>query len=712
MVSLFLFISPISIAEGLDPIIGMELDIGDILLEDSFQESEELQTESFTLSNDKTNKSSDDGNVSSSDNSTAADNADATVITVRKDTTKKVYLGTSYQIAIKGSTIKSCKSSNKKVAKVNNSGLVTLKKAGTAKITVTTAKKKKITVTLNVIDPKAATSVRISNGKSATIAVGETLQLNYKLKPSTATNSVKWTSSNKKIATVGKSSGLVTAKGTGKVVITANTTNGKSAKITIKVTKASTPETSGDDTQTPPALPEGSDGQTPPALPEGSDEQTPPALPEGSDGQTPPALPEGSDGQTPPALPEGSDGQTPPALPEGSDGQTPPGDGGQSGGSADEQSGSDSAATTLTEGSSGKTYKSTTGGENAVLVNGSKVKMTKATVKKTGDSSSESADFYGTNAAILAKGGATLTIKNSKITSNGSHANGVFSYGSGTTVKISNSTITTKGNNSGGIMTTGGATMKATNLKVTTSGNSSAPIRSDRGGGTVTVTGGTYKASGVGSPAIYSTADITVSKATLSSSKSEAVVIEGGNSVTLKNVKITGNNSKLNGQSTVKTNVLIYQSMSGDASDGASKFTMTGGTMTAKTGVMFHVTNTTTTINLSGVKFVNGSKTFLTATADAWGTSGKNGGKVTLNMSKQAISGKIVVDSVSTLTMNLKKGSTFTGSISNKGTCAVKLSSDSKWKLTGDSYVTSFSGSMDNVDLNGHTLYVNGVTKK
>ncbi|MBQ3477241.1 MAG: hypothetical protein IJH25_03615, partial [Clostridia bacterium] len=89
-----------------------------------------------------------------------------------------------------------------------------------------------------------------------------------------------------------------------------------------------------------------------------------------------------------------------------------------------------------------------------------------------------------------------------------------------------------------------------------------------------------------------------------------------------------------------------------------------------------------------------------------------NGGKVTLNLSKQAISGKIVVDSVSSLTMNLKKGSTFSGAISSKGTCTVKLSSDSRWKLTGDSYVTSFSGSMDNVDLNGHTLYVNGAAKK
>ena len=100
MVSLFLFISPIAIAEDLDLFTGMELDIGDILLEDSFQEFELIQAEPTVISNDKTSKSSDDGNVSASDNSTAADNAGATVITVRKDTTKKVNLGTSYQIAV------------------------------------------------------------------------------------------------------------------------------------------------------------------------------------------------------------------------------------------------------------------------------------------------------------------------------------------------------------------------------------------------------------------------------------------------------------------------------------------------------------------------------------------------------------------------------------------------------------------------------------
>jgi hypothetical protein len=76
----------------------------------------------------------------------------------------------------------------------------------------------------------------------------------------------------------------------------------------------------------------------------------------------------------------------------------------------------------------------------------------------------------------------------------------VFSYGGSattnnsssdnTTINISDSTITTTKDNSGGIMTTGGGIMNATNLKITTAGTSSAAIRSDRGGGTVTVNKG------------------------------------------------------------------------------------------------------------------------------------------------------------------------------------------------------------------------------
>ena len=229
------------------------------------------------------------------------------------------------------------------------------------------------------------------------------------------------------------------------------------------------------------------------------------------------------------------------------------------------------------------------------------------------------------------------------------------------------------------------------------------------------MTGGTYATSGVGSPAIYSTADITVTGAELSATNSEAVVIEGGNSVTLNNVTAYGNNATLNGQSTIPTNVLIYQSMSGDAAAGNASFVMNGGTLVSGTATMFHVTNTTATIDLSDVDLVyenSGSHTLLNASADSWGTSGKNGGNVTMNLSNQDATGDIIVDSVSSLTLNLTDGSSYTGAINPSGTAGnvyVVLSDDSVWTLTADSYITAFTGSYSSVIAGLYHLYVNGL---
>ena len=437
---------------------------------------------------------------------------------------------------------------------------------------------------------------------------------------------------------------------------------------TISATQTASETTPTESTQTPPEKPaddQQQNTQTPPKKPADDQQQ---------DGQTPPEMP--ADGQQP-------NGMTPPAMP--TDGQMP-----GAPGMADEAV-TYTAASTVTEDGDGASYDSSADGENAVLVQGETVTLTHATVTKTGSSSAGNADFNGVNAAVLATDGATLTLEDANIATDGGHANGVFSTGSGTTVNVSNSTIRTTGNNSGGLMTTGGATLNATNLDVSTTGNSSAAIRSDRGGGTVNVAQGTYAASGVGSPAIYSTADITVSDATLSAANSEAVVIEGGNAVTLNNVDISGCNATLNGQSTQRTNVMIYQSMSGDASEGSSRFTMTGGSMTAGTGSMFHVTNVTTTIDLENVDFTyaEDSDVFLDASADAWGSAGKNGGNVTLNLKNQAITGAITCDSVSSVTVNLGE--------------------NAAWTLTGDSFITALNGDLENVDLNGFTLYINGV---
>lgn len=376
---------------------------------------------------------------------------------------------------------------------------------------------------------------------------------------------------------------------------------------------------------------------------------------------------------------------------------------------------------------SDETYESNTKDENTILVNGDvDVNMNNITINKSGGSDGgDNTSFYGINSAILAKSGAIVIIKNSTINTNATGANGVFSYGGssttnnssndGTTVTISDSTITTTKDNSGGIMTTGGGIMNAYNLIINTSGISSAAIRTDRGGGKVNVDGGTYTTTGQGSPTIYSTADIIVSNAKLIAKASEGVVIEGKNSVTLNNVTLTDTNNKLNGKSTTYKNIFLYQSMSGDASNGTSSFTSKNSKITTNKGDTFYVTNTTAVINLENNTITNNDKSgaFLRIKKDSWGNSGSNGGNVTLKATNQLINGDIVIDSISTLTMNLKN-SNFTGKI-NKSNSAksidLNIDKDTKIKLTGNSYVTSFTNedaSNSNIDFNGYKLYVKG----
>ena len=260
--------------------------------------------------------------------------------------------------------------------------------------------------------------------------------------------------------------------------------------------------------------------------------------------------------------------------------------------------------------------------------------------------------------------------------------------------------------------------MNAYNLDIETSGTSSAAIRTDRGGGTVTVDGGTYKTTGQGSPTIYSTANITVSNAMLTSEASEGIVIEGKNSVTINNSTLIDTNNKLNGQSTTYKNIFLYQSMSGDAANGNSIFNATNSKITTNNGDTFYITNTSSTINLTNNEIVNNDSTgnFLRAQADSWGTNGSNGGDVTVNMTNQKALGNIVIDKISTLVLNMNENSYFEGTINGDNSAkSIKLNLDStsKIKLTEDSYVTEFTNSdltNSNIDFNGYKLYVNGTS--
>ena len=384
----------------------------------------------------------------------------------------------------------------------------------------------------------------------------------------------------------------------------------------------------------------------------------------------------------------------------------------------------DSANTITEDGTHTDTvYASSGDDENALRIDGATVTLSGVTVEKNAGATSntENGDFYGVNAALLATGGATLTLKNATVTSSAQNGNGVFSYGSGTTVNISDSTITTTADNSGGIQTTGGGTTNAENLTVTTGGNSSAAIRSDRGGGTVNVSGGSYVSNGYNSPAVYSTAQISVKNATLTANNSESLVIEGENSIALENCTVSGNMSDDKGTSSDENvhNVMIYQSMSGDAKVGTSVFSMSGGSLTAKNGDQFYITNTRCELTLCGVRLTSEDvdgvllRVAGNSASHGWGTAGQNGAQVTFIADGQTLSGDIVVDSISTLTMTLKNGSDFTGVVqiieNAEGGAAVEnnvsvtVEQGCTWTLTGDCTLTSLENN-GTINFGGYTI--------
>jgi hypothetical protein len=370
---------------------------------------------------------------------------------------------------------------------------------------------------------------------------------------------------------------------------------------------------------------------------------------------------------------------------------------------------------------SGESFSSTGTDENAIHVfKGADVKLTDIDVsRKSSDSKGgDNSSFYGVGAAVLTTEG-TTHISDSKIETDAAGGAGVFAYGDGT-VYVSDTTIKTKKDTSGGIHAAGGGTLYVWNLNVETAGESSAAIRSDRGGGTIVANGGTYVSNGTGSPAVYSTADITVNQADLTANGSEAVCIEGLNSLRLFDSNLTGNMSD-DKQNDCTWNVILYQSMSGDSEEGNSTFEMNGGTLTAKNGGMFYTTNTESTFTLSDVDitYADENEFFLRCTGNnnerGWGTSGKNGADCLFTAINQEMKGDIIWDSISNLDFYMTDGSTLTGAITDDesyagdggdGYCNLYIAKGCTWTVTGDSTLSTLQCAGKIVDSDGKTVTI------
>ncbi|MBR3162725.1 MAG: hypothetical protein IKF17_01315 [Clostridia bacterium] len=371
------------------------------------------------------------------------------------------------------------------------------------------------------------------------------------------------------------------------------------------------------------------------------------------------------------------------------------------------------------------TYESSTSDESPIKVSdGGNATIENSIINKSGGdaSNTESSEFYGVNAGILTTKNSTTTIKNSKITTNAKGANAVFATGEDAKVYVYDTEITTTGSSSSrGLDATYGGYIEANNVKITTQGGSCATLATDRGEGTVIAKNSTFETNGSGSPIIYSTGDISIENSKGTANGAQMTVIEGKNIATVTNSTLTCS-GKGNRNDVDNCGIMIYQSMSGDAGEGTGTFNSSNSTLEIttdssyyKTAPFFFITNTDAVINLENNNIKYGSDTLLSAKGTSeWGTSGSNGGNVTLNATKQKLEGNIEADNLSTVVINLNDNSSLEGTINSNNTAksiTLKLDSSSTITLTGDCYVTSLDDSdstYSNINFNGHKLYVNG----
>lgn len=281
-----------------------------------------------------------------------------------------------------------------------------------------------------------------------------------------------------------------------------------------------------------------------------------------------------------------------------------------------------------------------------LVVNGGSLKIDGSVlINKSGSANfagrGDNYSFYGMNSAIVVVGeGSSASINGAKITSSVSGANAVVATNGGEVV-INQSSIETSKDNSRGLHATYGGTINADGVTIVTQGGSCAALATDRGAGTVVANNMTLATAGAGSPLIYSTGKIVVTNSKGAATGAQIAVVEGKNSIELQGCEFSANGVG-NRNNVDNAGVMIYQSMSGDASVGTGSFSATDSTLNvlASSSVydrtpFFFVTNTDATINLTGVTVnFSDAETFILAQGTSeWGQSGSNGGDVTVTLS-------------------------------------------------------------------------------
>lgn len=196
----------------------------------------------------------------------------------------------------------------------------------------------------------------------------------------------------------------------------------------------------------------------------------------------------------------------------------------------------------------------------------------------------------------------------------------------------------------------------------------SGGVATDRGGGNISVDGGTISTEGSGSPIVYSTGDIEVSDVTGTASESQLVGMEGLKTVLIRNSTLSSSQTGKTASDPVADGVIIYQSTSGDAESTtgeAATFQAVDSKLSSaiQSGSMFYLTNTSADVVLKNTEldFASSVARLLYAAgndANNWGQAGSNGATVKFTGIGQQLAGDVVADTISSVDLHLTEGTT------------------------------------------------------
>lgn len=391
------------------------------------------------------------------------------------------------------------------------------------------------------------------------------------------------------------------------------------------------------------------------------------------------------------------------------DAQPPSGGGGQPGGSSSSST-PDGAAYTLSDGSvvtkSNETLSTSTADYNVVQVTKGTLNLTSCTVNKSGDTNSTDGDatsFYGINSAVYASGSsAFINMTGGTVTTTSKGSNAIFAT-DGATITADGVVIDNSKSVSRGLHCTYGGIINATNVNITTRSETSSTIATDRGGGTVTVTGGTSTAKGNNSAVLYSTGSITATNLTGVSEQGEIAVVEGDNSVTINNCTMTSGSSK--------RGLMMLQSGSGDADGVNASITVTGGTLNvtgSSTPLCEIPTLNNGTLTLTDVTLsVASGELMLVDYNTQWSTYGGYGHLVLQTTADSwSYTGTVDADKYSHATVLVGKNVVWNGTIDSDNDAVstqVTVNEGATWVLTGNAFVTTLVNN-GTIKTNGYTL--------